>query len=142
MAFFLIFVFSLITQFFLPWWIIGPVAFVIAAWKSLTGRQAFLAGFLAIFTLWVVVALFKTLPNDNILANRVAQMFMLPPLKFNWIVMLLITGLTGGIAGGLAALSGFYFRLALARKSQDEVSLQQNDERNGRNIFDKIKRTV
>jgi hypothetical protein len=31
-------------QFFMPWWIIAPVAFGLAFWKAMNARQAFIAG--------------------------------------------------------------------------------------------------
>lgn len=142
MTFIYIFVTSLILQFFLPWWIIGPVAFAFAGGRSPNGWHAFRIGFLAIFSLWVIVALFKTLPNENLLANRVAQMLMLPDMKYNWFIMLLVTGLIGGIAAGLAALSGFYFAAAIVPKRRDELSLSGEKNRSRRTIFHKVKRTV
>ncbi|WP_423149001.1 hypothetical protein [Rubrolithibacter danxiaensis] len=115
MIFILILFASLILQLFLPWWIIGPVAFGFAAWKAYNGAHAFRSGFSAIFVLWIVMGLVKTLPNENILANRVGQMFMLPDFSFNWIIMLLISGIIGGVAAGFSALAGFYFRNAISR---------------------------
>lgn len=56
------------------------------------------------------MGLIKTIPNENILANRVGQMLMLPNWSFNWIIILLVTGLIGGFVGGLAALAGFHVR--------------------------------
>ena len=103
---------SLLFQFFLPWWIIGPIAFGLAAWKASSGPHAFWSGFLAIFLLWAAMALFKTIPNENLLANRVGQMLGLPALQLNWLIVLLITALIGALAGGFSALAGLYCRQA------------------------------
>ena len=65
---------SLILQFFLPWWIIAPTAFGLSFWMAKSGKQAFGSAFLAIFLLWVGMGLIQTLPNENILANRVGTM--------------------------------------------------------------------
>lgn len=110
MLFILILIGSLILQFFLPWWIIAPVAFIFSYWRAGRGAQAFGSAFGAIFVLWVVMALLKTWPNDNILANRVGQLLGLPDLAFNWLILLLITGIIGGLVAGFAALAGFYFK--------------------------------
>jgi len=110
MLFIFILIVSLILQLFLPWWIIAVVAFTISIWKALDGKHAFVHSFTAIFTLWIAAGLVQTLPNENILANRIGQMFMLPFSEFNWIVILLITGIIGGLAAGFAGLAGFYFR--------------------------------
>ena len=104
-----------ILQFFLPWWIIAPVAFGMAFWKAKSGGHAFGAGFSAIFILWIIIALIRSVPNKNLLANRVGQMLMLPDLSFNWIIILLITGIIGGLAAGLSALAGFYSRQAISK---------------------------
>lgn len=114
MLFLLILIACFVFQLFLPWWIIAPIAIALAAWKAETGKYAFWSGFAAAFVLWIIMGLVQTLPNDNILANRVAQTLMLPDLPFNWTILLFITGTTGGLVSGFAALAGFYTRQALA----------------------------
>src|SRR5665647_2733200 len=113
MLFILIFLSSLLLQFFLPWWVIAPVAFIFSAWKAKSGGHAFGSGFGAIFLLWITMSLYKTLPNDNLLANRVGQLLGLPELSFNWILVLAVTGIVGGLVSGFAALAGFYFKKAI-----------------------------
>ena len=115
MLFLLIIILCLVLQLILPWWIIGPVSFGSAAWQARSAGQAFGAGFSAVFVLWLVTGLIRSLPNQNILANRIGQMFMLPDLSFNWIIVLLITGLIGGIAAGFSALAGYYFKQLAAK---------------------------
>ncbi len=111
----LIAIICLILQFFLPWWIIALVAFVMAFWKSKSAGHAFGAGFSAIFLLWIIMALIHSIPNENLLANRVGQMLMLPDLSYNWIIVMLITGIIGGLAAGLSALAGFYSQQAISK---------------------------
>ena len=106
----LIFIISLILQFFLPWWIIAPVAFGLAFWKSKTSGHAFASGFVAIFLLWIMMGLIRSIPNENLLANRVGEMLMLPQNSFNWIIILLITGIIGGLVAACAALAGYYVK--------------------------------
>ena len=118
MLFLLILILSLILQFFLPWWIIAPIAFGLAFWKSRSGGHAFGQGFLAIFVLWVVMGLTHSIPNENLLASRVAEMLTLPSSSFNWIVVLLAAGLVGGLVAGFSALAGFYSGAALKNTQQ------------------------
>ncbi|MFA6944482.1 MAG: hypothetical protein WC220_01155 [Pedobacter sp.] len=115
MLFLIIAIVSLILQFFLPWWIIAPVAFGISMWIGRSGKQAFGSAFLAIFLLWIIMGLIHTLPNENILANRIGTMLKLPETSFNWVIVLLVSGITGGLASGFSALSGFYFREAIKK---------------------------
>jgi hypothetical protein len=105
---FLIIVLSLLLQLFLPWWIIALVAFAMAWWKAETAGHAFASGFVAIFLLWIAMGLIQSVPNENLLANRVGEMFRLPLGSLNWIVLLLVTGIIGGLVGGISALAGFY----------------------------------
>ncbi|MHB1178127.1 MAG: hypothetical protein ACYCZO_07320 [Daejeonella sp.] len=113
MLFFIIVALCFVFQLFLPWWIISPLAFGAAFWKAQSGSHSFASGFFAIFSLWITVALFYTLPNGNILANRIGVMLSLPETSINWMIVLLITGIIGGLAGGFCALAGYYFRQVL-----------------------------
>ena len=115
MLFILILVISFVFQFFLPWWIIAPIAIGLSYWKASSGGHAFASGFGAIFLLWILVGLFHTIPNENLLANRVGQLLMMPQTSFNWIFVLLISGILGGLAAGFSALAGYYLRLALIK---------------------------
>lgn len=108
MLFLIILVLSFICSYFLPWWFAAVIAFAAALFVGKKPGKAFLSGFLAVFAAWVILALFKSIPNDNILATRVAHLMQLP----NWILLLIVTGIIGGLVGGMAALSG-----TLVRKS-------------------------
>ena len=108
MLFLLILIISLILQSFLPWWIIALVAFGLAFWKANRAGQAFASGFGALFLLWIIMGLIHTIPNENLLANRVGEMLLIPLNSLNWIIVLLVTGLIGGLVAGLSALAGFY----------------------------------
>jgi hypothetical protein len=103
MLFLIILIVSFVSSYFLPWWVAALIAFLAALFIGKTSGRSFWSGFGAIFILWVILALLKSIPNDNILAGRVIQLF---PLPHNWILLLLITALIGGLVGGLAALSG------------------------------------
>ena len=103
MLFLVILVLSLISAFFLPWWVAAVVAFLAALFIGKTSGRAFWSGFGGVFIVWMVVALIKSIPNENRLASRVIQLF---PLPHHWILLLLITALIGGLVGGMAALSG------------------------------------
>jgi hypothetical protein len=108
MLFFIIFIVSLIASFVLPWWVVAIISFLSAFFIAKTSRHAFWSGFVAIFVVWIVVALFKSVPNDHILAKRIAAMFHLP----HWILLLLLTAFIGALVSGLSALSGYYIKKA------------------------------
>jgi hypothetical protein len=102
MLFLIILILSLLSSYFLPWWIVAIIAFLVALFIGKTSGKSFWSGFGGVFIAWALLALFKSIPNDNMLAKRVAQLFQLP----NWILILLITALIGGLVGGMSALSG------------------------------------
>jgi hypothetical protein len=112
MLFLIILILSFASGYFLPWWVVAIAAFLAAFIIGKTPGHSFWSGFTAIFIGWVVLALFKSIPNDHILAKRVAMLFGLP----NWIIVLIVTGVIGGLVGGMAALSGVLLKRAIAHK--------------------------
>ena len=104
----IILILSFASAYFLPWWMIAVIAFLAAFFMGKTSGQSFWSGFGGVFIAWGIMALIKSIPNDNILATRVAHLFQLP----NWILILLITALIGGLVGGMSALSGVLIKKA------------------------------
>jgi len=112
MLFFIIlFIVSILSGLFLPWWSIAIFSFVLAYFLKEQVKAPFWSGFLAIFLSWILLALIKSLPNQNILATRMAKLFHLP----NWTLLLLLTGLIGGLIGGVFSLSGFWLKKDLRK---------------------------
>ena len=112
MLFLIILILSFASGYFLPWWVVAIAAFLAAFFVGKTSGKSFWSGFIAVFIGWTVLALFKSIPNDHILADRVVQLF---PIPRHWIWLLLITALIGGLVGGMAALSGILLRRAIKR---------------------------
>ena len=102
MLFLIILILSFAGSYFLPWWAAAIIAFLSAWFLGKTSGWAFWSGFGGLFIAWLALALLKSIPNDNILAKRVSHLFHLP----NWVFILVITALIGGLVGGMAALSG------------------------------------
>jgi hypothetical protein len=109
MVFIVIIIASFLLQMVLPWWVVIVIAFATCGIIGKTGKISFWQPFLAIFTLWIAMALFKSLPNHNVLATRVAEMLS---VKL-WPVVLLVTGLLGGLAAGISGYCGYHFRKAM-----------------------------
>lgn len=112
MLFLIILILSFISSYLLPWWAAAIIAFLATLIVGKTSGKAFWSGFGAIFVLWIILALIKSIPNDNILAGRVIQLF---PLPHQWLLLLLITALIGGLVGGIAALSGVLTKKAFSK---------------------------
>lgn len=112
MLFLIILILTFAGGYFLPWWVVAIAAFLAALIAGKKPWTAFLSGFAAVFIAWIVLALFKSIPNDHILVKRVAVLFQLP----NWILLLIITGFIGGLVGGMSALSGLFLKELLFKK--------------------------
>ena len=102
MLFPLILFLAFVSGYFLPWWAACVLAFVAALFFGTTSGQTFWSGFAGLALAWIALALLKSFPNNHILATRVAHLFHLP----NWLLLLAVTALVGGLAGGMSALSG------------------------------------
>jgi hypothetical protein len=116
LLFILILLCSLCLQFFLPWWIIAPVAAALSFWKAANSRHAFFSAFLALFVLWVGMSLVKTVPNHNILLDRVAGLFGMPAMGWSRVVIVIAAGLIGGLTAGMAALAAYLWKSAFIKK--------------------------
>ena len=93
---------------FFPWWIIAIAAFLVALVIPLKSGYSFIAGFIALFLLWGLQALFIDTANHHILAEKVARLL---PLGGSFIALILLSAFIGGLVAGMAALTG-----SLARK--------------------------
>ncbi len=112
MLFWIISILGTIAIIFLPFWgSIVPIALIAAFFIQKKSRLAFLHGFFAGALLWLIFPLIYSLPNQHLLANRVATMFNLN----NWILLIMITSLLGGILSGLSSMSGTLLRKVLKR---------------------------
>ncbi len=108
--FLLILIVAAVAQLFLPWWVVAPVAFALAAWQGRTGGQSLLAGLTGVGLAWLVLGLWYHLRSDGRLSNRVAELL---PLGGSGLALVLVTALVGGLVGGVAALAGCWLRQAV-----------------------------
>nr|WP_321235173.1 hypothetical protein [uncultured Psychroserpens sp.] len=94
---------ALILSQFLPWWSVMVAGFVSALFFSLKKAAVFFVPFLAILLYWSVYAFIVSSVNDFTLAKKIA---VLLPLGGNPYVLILVTGIIGGLAAGISALLG------------------------------------
>ncbi len=113
--FLLTLVLALILSLFLPWWSIMLAAFLSGAIVRLRKASAFVVPFLAIAVFWIVYAWLLSSANDFILAEKIA---VLLPLGGNAILLILVTGLVGGLAAGIAGLFGNQCRALFSQSDQ------------------------
>ena len=112
MVFLVILVVSFLLQLVLPWWIIIIVSFATCGIIGKTGKIALWSPFFAILLLWTGMALYKSLPNEHVLAGRVAEML---GVKAWWLV-LIVTALIGAFVAAISGFCGYHFRKAVLAK--------------------------
>ena len=86
----------------LPWWGIAITGLILGFQMKPKSGVAFGYGFLALFLLWGGQALYIHFANDGILSTRIAEMLGVGSPY----LVVLITGVLGGLVSGLAVLSG------------------------------------
>ena len=85
----------------LPWWIIAVGGFAVALALPQHPFKAFLAGFLGCFILWFLIAFIIDNANHQVLSRRIAALFSFSEP----VLMILLTGVIGGLVTGMAAAS-------------------------------------
>lgn len=109
----IILVLGAIGQYFLPFWSIAVVAGVVGFFfKYENSAASFAAGTAAVTLLWSSYAGFLNSANANQLADQIGQLF-----KIGSGYLLPITGLIGGLLGGLGAQTGTLARKLLEKDS-------------------------
>lgn len=99
----------------LPWWGIAVTGLILGYQMKPSSGKAFGIGFLALFLLWGGQALFIHLANDGILSTRIAEMLAVG----SPILVILITGIVGGLVSGLAVLSGSLIKDSLNKEAEN-----------------------
>ena len=92
---------------YLPWWSLAVVAFVVAALIHQNAGRSFLSGFVALFLLWGILAFIIDQRNQHILSRKISTLFSIGESSM---LLILVTGLIGGLVAGFAAMSGSYLR--------------------------------
>ncbi len=97
------FVLSLVLSLFLPWWSIMLAAFITGIVISLKKAAVFFIPFVAVFLYWAIYCYVLSSANDFILAKKISELLT---IGGNPYLLILVTGLIGGIAAGLSGILG------------------------------------
>ncbi len=87
----------------LPWWSVMTSALVTSLFIPLKKAAVFVVPFLAILSLWTLQSFMLSIGNDFTLASRISELLYLGGSPYT---LLLVTGITGGLAAGIAAVLG------------------------------------
>ena len=98
---------AFISGLFLPWWGMAITSLLVAVLVHQKAGKAFLSGLLGLFLLWAGIAWWIDMKNNGILSKKIATIL---PLGGNSILLILVTGIIGGLIAGFAAMSGSFLR--------------------------------
>ncbi len=85
-----------------PWWVMAPVAGLVALVLGRSPAASFGIGFAAASLLWSSYATWLDWSNASILSQQMGVLFQ----GLTGAQLVLITGALGGLVGGLGALTG------------------------------------
>jgi len=94
---------ALILSQFLPWWSVMVAGFVTGLFFSLKRFAVFYIPFLAIFLFWSVYCFWLGNGHDFVMAKKIA---VLLPLSGSPYLLIIVTGVVGGLAAGVAGILG------------------------------------
>jgi hypothetical protein len=101
---------AIILSLFLPWWSVMITALVSGILIPLKKTAVFFTPFLAILLFWTCYCFILSNANDFTLAKRIANLL---PLGGSPYLLIIITGIIGGLAAGVAGILGKQLRLVL-----------------------------
>lgn len=101
--FILIIILAYILSLYLPWWSIMLAALITGFIIPLKKSAVFFVPFIAIALLWIIQSYMLSSANDFILAEKIATLLK---LKGNSMLLLVVTGIVGGLAAGFSGIFG------------------------------------
>ena len=105
---------GILTQLMFPWWSIVIVAFWVGCWVADAPARSFTYGFFGVALLWGIFAAMQHSANGGLMSGAMSNVFS---GKLSATQLIYFTGILGGLVGGLAAMSGTYFRHLLPKKT-------------------------
>jgi len=94
---------SAIFALFLPWWSVMIAALLASLLFPLKKAAVFFIPFLAIFLFWGVYCYVLSSANDFTLAKKISELLK---IGGNPYLLILVTGIIGGLAAGISAILG------------------------------------
>ncbi len=103
---------AVLLNMFLPWWSVMLAAVITGFAFSLKKGAVFFAPFLGVALVWMIYGYMLSAGNDFTLSTKIANLL---PLGGNTILLTLVTGVIGGLAAGVAGITGKQLKLLFAK---------------------------
>ena len=103
---------SVMAQIYFPWWSAVVVAVLVEAILGKGDRTSFYTGFYGIAIPWMILATYIDVKSESVLTIKILELFKLPQFSF---VMIIVTGLVGGLVGGVGSMTGGWIKTAFSR---------------------------
>ena len=97
---------------FLPWWVGAIITCIISYFMLYEFIRSFVTGFIALFTVWTVMALWQNTGTHVSVSDSMGLILGGIPGSLVYI----LTGMIGGITGGLGSLTGTLLRKTAIKK--------------------------
>jgi len=111
MMWIIILVLGALVQYTIAWWSMPLVALMVTTAMGQDAKPSIIQPFLAGFTLWGSVSLWRYWSYEGPFFDQVSQLLFLPN---SW-VLLIITALLGGLLACLGGYTGYCIRKALKK---------------------------
>jgi hypothetical protein len=106
---------SAVSQTYFQWWTAVIIALVIELALGKRNSTAFFSGFYGVAIPWMILATYIDIKSESILSVRILELFKLPQYSF---LLIVLTGLIGGIMGGVGSLTGGWIKIAISNSDE------------------------
>lgn len=106
--------FSYLLSFIMPWWCLILVGGIVCFLLPAGSFNAILSGLLGGGLLWMVMAWKVDVETNSIMSSKIVEMFPLDDVN----MMIIATGVLGGVSAALGAFTGNSFRKIFVKKKE------------------------
>ena len=106
---------SVVSQTYFQWWTAVIISLLVELAIGKRNSTAFFSGFYGVAIPWMALATYIDIKSESILSVRILELFKLPQYSF---LLIVLTGLTGGIMGGVGSLTGGWIKTAISNSDE------------------------
>ncbi|MEP0369342.1 MAG: hypothetical protein ABJN36_02275 [Cyclobacteriaceae bacterium] len=113
----LISIFTYGLSLYAPWWILFVVTFGVCFGIHGSSINTFIGGFLGVGLVWLVTAWILDYQSNAAFTDKMVQLF---PVE-DGILLVILSGIIGGVCGGLGALTGNSFKQLFVKQRKKSI---------------------